>query len=132
MKQRVLVRPALVTTPALYRIMVTSSSNNADLGYSGLVGAKWNATPFDDVSNTLSSAYDPMSETAISDDGIAYAVNLDAGSAPCLVINRAVLDASSGILSFDIMESCIVLAYRQVQVPVSGGGTVMAWEGYWA
>lgn len=132
MKPRVLVKAASPRAPSLYRIMVTGSANNKDLGYSDLTGAKWNWTPFDATANPLSAAYDPLSESAISDDGIAYAVNLDNGSSPCLLINRGVLGISSGILSFDIPVGCIVMAYRQVRVPVSGGGTVLAWEGYWA
>lgn len=125
-----IVRP---TTPGvLVRIRVSGSSNNKLLGYSSLRGAKWNATPFDTVSNYLATAYNPASEVAITDDGIAYAVNLDAGSSACLVINRAITTVAGGILSFDMPASCTILAYRQVSVPVVGGGTVLAWEGYWA
>jgi hypothetical protein len=117
--------------PVLRPILVTSSANNKALGYASLRGAVYNATPFSGA-NPLATAYNPDSEVAITDDGIAYAQDITNGSAPCLIINRGVSGVGGGIITFDMPQTCVFLCYRQVSVPVSGGSSVEAWEAYWA
>lgn len=125
-------RPYFTFPQNLRPITVKDTTNNKSLGYGTPVlrGAVWNATPFS-AGVPLASAYDPNAETAITDDGICYATDATNGSS-VLLINRAVTGATTGILSFDLPQSCVFLAYRQVSVPVSGGSYVMAWEAYWA
>lgn len=120
-----------ITVPTLRQIIVTSSTNNKDLGYGSLKGAKWNATPLS-AGSPLASAYNPASETAITDDGIAYAQDVEDGYSACLIVGRGVTGAGAGILQFDLPQTCIFLCHRQIEVPVSGGGTILAWEAYWA
>lgn len=117
---------------ALRPITVKTTSNNKTLGYGtpALRGAVWNATPFSS-GVPLSSAYDPNSETTITDDGICYALDSLTGQS-VLLVNRAVDGQSVGILSFDLPQGCVFLAHRQISVPVSGGTSVLAWEAYWA
>lgn len=114
----------------LRRILVSTSANNKSLGYASLRGAVWNSSPLS-AGSPLASAYDPTSETAITDDGIAYATDGTTGS-PCLIINREVTNVGGGIITDDLPQTCTFLAYRQIPVPVSGGLFVLAWEAYWA
>jgi hypothetical protein len=121
------------TSPSLIRIQVKTTANNKALGYSSLRGAKYTSTPIT-VAAPLSSAYDPNAETAITDDGIAYALQ-EPGNIPCLIFNAPVENGSvsaGGMLTFDLPRDCVFLAYRQVAIPVSGGTTISAWEAYWA
>lgn len=120
------------TTQNLRVFTVKTTSNNKSLGYGTptLRGAVWNATPLS-AGTPLSSAYDPNSETAITDDGICYASDNATGES-VLLVQRAVDGQGGGILTFDLPQACLFLAYRQIQVPVSGGTSVLAWEAYWA
>ena len=121
-----------IVVPTLHRIRVTASANNKDLGYGSLRGAKYGAAIT--TGSPLASAYDPLSETAITDDGIAYGLDLNTNSA-CLIFNSEVDSGgvvAGDILTFDLPMDCTFLAYRQIDLPVSGGATVPAWEGYWA
>ncbi len=121
------------TQPGMRRLFV-SDSNNKTLGYGGITGAVYSATPIT-TGAPLATAYNPSVPVAITDNGIAYAVDLDNSNAPCLIFNRPVnTDGGNfgNILTFDLPQSCIFLAWRQVGVPVSGGSTIAAWEAYWA
>lgn len=107
----------------LFRIRVKATANNKALGWgSGLRGAFYTPTPI----VTLAAAYDPSAEVAITDNGIAYAQNIDDDSAPCLITNAA------SILSFDLPNSNVFLAYRTVALAAPGGVYVSAYEAYWA
>lgn len=117
------VYPQVAPGGEFVRIRVKSTANNKALGWgSGLRGAFYTATPI----VTLAAAYNPAAEVAITDNGIAYAQNIDNGNAPCLITNAA------SILSFDLPNNNVFLAYRTIAIAAPAGAYVTAYEAYWA
>lgn len=122
------------TVTPMRRILVNGGAYNKSLGYSSLVGAVYTPTPITTAA-PLATAYSPSAPVLITDNGIAYGVDLDNANRPCLIFNAPVTtDGGSfgNILTFDLPQTCIFLAWRSVAVPVSGGTTVDAYEAYWA
>lgn len=120
------------------RIRVTASAFNKTLSYGSIRGAQYSSTPITTAA-PLATAYNPSAPVLITDNGLAYATNMDdgaAGTTPCLIFNRPVVPATGGtfgnILTFDLPEDSIFLAWRQVAIPVTGNLFVLAWEAYWA